>query len=147
MFLGRNPAASTSSRKSRSLPIPPPPADEPQPGSPVSDNSSFFDGRKETATPLHNPWPPTPPQMSPYSSSIAVDDLSLSQEALIPFAAYVPYSRDLHNFISSDDFFRRPARGEENRFIRTFALTAEKTRVHFMIAYAPIPRNTSCNSH
>ena len=86
--------------------------------------------------PLHNPWPPTPPQMSPYPSSVAVNDLSVSREALIPSAAYVPYSRDLRNFFGFNDFSRRPAQREENRFIRTFALTAERTRIHFMIAYA-----------
>jgi len=67
---------------------------------------------------LRNPWPPTPPQTSPSSSTLFVNDLSSSQERLIP-----PSARLSHR--------------DDNRFIRTFTLTADKTRMYFMIAVTP----------
>ena len=67
------------------------PADEPQPGSPISDSSSFFEGAKESVVSLHNPWPPTPPQLdSPTSSTPTVNGCSRSQEALLSSPPYVP---------------------------------------------------------
>ena len=98
MFLNRKLNTSGSPRTSRSFVVPPPPADEPQPDSPGSNSSSFFESRGEIAMPLSNPWPPTPPHMSPYSSTPAVNDLSWSQEELISSAVCVSCSLDLNDF-------------------------------------------------
>jgi len=105
MFLNRKLHASNPPKIGRIPFVPPPPADEPQPDSPASDHSSLFEGRKETATPLRNPWPPTPPQTSPSSSTLFVNDLSSSQEKLIPSAAYVSCGRDLNHFFVLNGFF------------------------------------------
>jgi len=106
MFLNRKIHASNSPRTGRSPFVPPPPADEPQPNSPASDHSSLFEGRKETATPFRNPWPPTPPQISPSSSTLFVNDLSSSEEEkLILSAGCVFCSRDLNDFFVLNGFF------------------------------------------
>lgn len=72
--------------------MPPRPADEPEPGSPASDDSSFYEGRKETKMSLNNPFPPTPPQGSPSSSTQSLD-FSWDQEELIASASCVPHVR------------------------------------------------------
>lgn len=67
---------------------------------------------------LNNPWPPTPPQISP-SSTPTIKDFSWSQEGLIACAS-------------------RPGQRDDNRLIRTFDLTADKTLMRFMIAVVPV---------
>ena len=71
---------------------PPPPADEPQPTSPSSDDSFRCEGGKETDMSLCNPWPPTPPQVPPQVSTPSfapsIDD---PQGELIAAASCVPY--------------------------------------------------------
>ncbi|KAF9651680.1 hypothetical protein BDM02DRAFT_3110107 [Thelephora ganbajun] len=69
--------------------------------------------------PLNNQWPPTPPQISPSSSSDTVHDAPWSKEELIAYAS-------------------GPGRRDENRLIRTFCLTADRTLMHFMIAITPV---------
>ena len=91
MFLNRNLRTNGSTRPERSQPAQSRPAAErePEPGSPLSDNSSFYEGGKKMVMPLSNPWPPTPPQLSPSSSTPTLDDPSWSQEELITSASCV----------------------------------------------------------
>jgi len=98
----------------------PPPADEPQPASPISDTSSFFEGGKESTVSINNPWPPTPPlNDSPTSSTPTVHGFWQSQDSLLPSAAKLGEKGD-------------------HRLIRTFSLTADSTVINFMITIAPV---------
>ncbi|KAF9782249.1 hypothetical protein BJ322DRAFT_206150 [Thelephora terrestris] len=95
-------------------------ADEPQPGSPISETSSFYEGGKESVVALNNPWPPTPPQLeSPSSSNPTINEFSRSQEGLLTSAA-------------------KPGQRSDNRLIRTFSLVADRTIMHFMITLVPV---------
>ena len=81
MFLNRNLRTNGSTRPERSQPAQSRPAAErePEPGSPLSDNSSFYEGGKQMVMPLSNLWPPTPPPLGTKDEKAKFDGKELKK--------------------------------------------------------------------